>query len=131
MTAYVGAAATLPHDRAMDRASRLALPYHERLALIGDADRRDVADLRARRFERLARERHRRAIDFLGVVLDPSRLGIVLTNFAIRAAADFAGRIDDEDGSACSALIDRKYEVGHRRLFCGSLRAFASRELDS
>ena len=55
----LGAARVLPHDRVGERAPALALPQHDRLALVGDADRRDVGR-RWRRPPRSASPMHAR-----------------------------------------------------------------------
>src|SRR5206468_2482401 len=56
------AGAALPHDRAVDRATCNALPHDGRLALVGDADRRNVAGIRLRRGKRIARDGGRRGV---------------------------------------------------------------------
>jgi hypothetical protein len=61
--------------------ARATLPGDDRLALVGDADgARDLAP------ERLPRRGERRLPDFLGIVLDPPRLGVVLADLAVAAA---------------------------------------------
>src|SRR5205823_12857620 len=81
------ARAALPHHRAVDRPAGRALPHHRRLALIGDADRRDVAAGDARGREGLATDGDRRREDLIGVVLDMTRRRVVLRDLAIGRAA--------------------------------------------
>jgi hypothetical protein len=46
------------------------------------------------------------------IVLDPTRLGIVLAKFAVRTRGDATGRIEQGRGRARGALVDR--ENGNR-----------------
>ena len=90
------------------------LPHHEGLALIGDADRRrSRRPTLSRRAIASSRQRDDRAIDFLGIVLDPSGLRIVLPNLGVGTPADSPARIDDEDGRAGGSLVDGKYQLRH------------------
>ena len=62
-------AAVLPDDRRVDRLAGPAIPDHERLGLVGDAERADVGRPHAGARDRLAR----RSDDRLGVLLDETR----------------------------------------------------------
>ena len=106
------AGAALPHDRAVDRATCNALPHDGRLALVGDADRRNVAGIRLRRGKRIARDGDRRGEDLVGVVLDVSRGGVVLGDLAVGTAAHRATLVEDERGRPGRALIQRE-DVSH------------------
>ena len=106
------ARAALPYDRGMDRATGRAFPHDGGLALVGDADGRDVRCADARRRDRLAPDGDRRREDLVGIVLDVSRRRVALRDLAIRAATDRAGRVEDEGGRAGRALVEREDE-GH------------------
>ena len=64
-----------------------SVPRHDRLALVGDADRGDVvgADRAVDLGDDLAQRRQHRLPDLDGVVLDPARLGEVLGELAVAA----------------------------------------------
>ena len=77
-------AAVTPHDRIVDRLAGRAVPQDGGLALVGDADRRDIlgGDVGAR--HRGARGRDRRGPDALRIVLDPAGLRIDLRKLELR-----------------------------------------------
>src|SRR5690606_11060558 len=78
LTAELRGSTILPYDRALHRAPRPTLPEQCGLALIGDADRGDIAPAQARVSER-ARDGSERALPQLfRLVLDPTRLRKVL-----------------------------------------------------
>ena len=83
LVAAGGGAAVLPHDRAAVRLARSAVPRDDRLALVGDADRRDVVDVRRASTTSVERRPHG-VPDLGGVVLDPARLREVLGELAVR-----------------------------------------------
>ena len=58
----------------VDRSSRMAIPDHRRLALICDADRRDLRLLDARVPDRLLRRPELRRPDLVCILLDPAGL---------------------------------------------------------
>src|SRR5215831_8326730 len=68
----------LPYDGAMYRLAGGAVPQDRRLALVGDAERGDLARLHTRAPARLPQHAERDPPDLLRIVLDPSRPGIVL-----------------------------------------------------
>src|SRR5205085_6357094 len=65
-------AGVLPDDRVVDRLAGLAVPHDRRLALVGDADRGDVAGLAVGRRHRTADDLARAPPHLLRVVLDPT-----------------------------------------------------------
>ena len=67
-------APVLPHDRAVARPAGAAVPDHDRLPLIRDADRGDRFAGRVELGRDLAECLDRDAPDVVGVVLDPARL---------------------------------------------------------
>src|SRR6185312_6357518 len=99
-------AAVLPDDGARDRAAGLALPYDRGLALIGDADRRDLLGLE------LQLGKHRAAgvegclPDLLRLVLDPAGLRVMLLELALRLGARLAVAVEQHGPRAGSALVD-------------------------
>src|SRR5690606_40097009 len=81
-------APVLPHDRAMQRLAALPLPHHGRLALVRDADPDDVHPLPASRRDRFARLLLGYAPDLPGVVPDPARKVVVLSDLALCTSAN-------------------------------------------
>ena len=77
-------AATLPNDRRADRLARLAFPKDGRLALIRDADGRDVCSIHAAFADDLLQHGKLRVPNLVGVVLDPAVLRIILRKFPLR-----------------------------------------------
>jgi hypothetical protein len=98
--------AVLPHDRAVDRAARRALPDERRLALVRDADRLDRAAGHARRPERLAHGVLNALPDLLRVVLDEPGFREMLAKLARGAAQRRASRVHEEGCRSGGALID-------------------------
>src|SRR6185503_3053592 len=96
----------LPHDGAVDGAPGAAVPEHDRLALVGDAERDDVLRADARAPARLAQHAERDAPDLLRVVLDPAGLRVVLPELGVRAPDDAPRAVEDEDRRPRGPLID-------------------------
>ena len=67
----------LPHDSMTDRLAREPVPHHDGLALVSDGERVGGVGVRPS-FHQLTDGLHRVAVDFLGIVLYPSYLRIVL-----------------------------------------------------
>src|SRR5205085_11090626 len=88
-----------------------ALPQHRRLALVGDADRRDRA-LGGR--DGLATGCDDALPDFLWIVLDPARLRVNLAQLAARDMVDRPRRIEQDRPGAGGALIDRQNVIEGR-----------------
>src|SRR5690606_13687477 len=107
-----GRASVLPDDGAMHGGAGLAVPEDRRLALVGDADGRDGLAVQARRGERALDADAHRAEDFLGIVLDPAGLRIMLRKLALVPAQNPPVEIHDEDGRAGRALVDGE-QVAH------------------
>src|SRR6185503_9172500 len=82
-------------------------------ALIGDAERGDVATARPRPPHGLPEHGQRHAPDLVRVVLDPSRPRVVLRELLIGTARDASVPVEDQDGRARRPLIDRGDEA-HR-----------------
>ncbi|OIQ78337.1 hypothetical protein GALL_399530 [mine drainage metagenome] len=112
--AHIGAAPVLPDDGRGERTAAVALPEHDSLALVGDADR---GQRFGTPFGRRFGSRQRRAgdfdlalPDFLGIVLDPSGLREVLAEFALRPAADVAVDIEQQRPRTAGALVQGEDE---------------------
>ena len=106
LVAIAGGAAVLPDDGMRDRLSGLAVPEDDRLALIGDADRLDVAGADVCVADGLGDHLEGDQDDLLGVVLDPAGLGIVLREFGVGAAAHLTVMVEDEHRRSRGALVD-------------------------
>src|SRR5690606_17955930 len=63
------------------------------------------------RRERFARLLRGYAPDLLGVVLDPARTGVVLSELGVRTRANVALLVDDEAGRAGRSLVDCKQRL--------------------
>ena len=115
-------AAVLPHDRVVDRLARAAVPDHDRLALVGDPDARDVARRGVRRVERLTARGQCRVPDLGRVVLDPAGTGEVLRELAVARSEQRPLLVHDHAADTGGALVDAQdpghvasSRVGHRR----------------
>ena len=108
--AQLGAAsrgpAVLPHDRAVKRLARLAVPDAHGLALVGDPDRLQFPRLDAGVVERLTRHRVRHLPDLGGIVLDPARAREVLLELPVAAPDQLRLLVEHEAGRAGRALVD-------------------------
>ena len=103
-----------PDDRVMKRRAGRRIPQDRRLALIGDADGREVAGRDLGLGQRRRDHGLRIAPNLGGVMFDPAGAGIDLPVLALRLSDDPAAdcRINDEAG-ARRALIERPQEFGH------------------
>ena len=110
LRAPVGRARVLPDDRVCNRDARGALPDDDRLALVCDSDpghavevdlRQDVASARGDRLEDLER-----------IVLDESRLRVVLAVWQLPLGDAVAGQIDERRPARGRALIEGEDEIG-------------------
>src|SRR2546427_10182877 len=106
--------AVLPDDGVVNRLAALAVPDDGRLALIGDADARQVFQEDIPLLKRFARHSALRLEDFLRIVLHPARLRIDLAEFALRAADRGAFLVEHDGARAGRALIERE-NVTHEK----------------
>ena len=70
----VRCSAALPHDRIVDRFSRLFVPDNRRLTLVGDTDRRNIRRRRTDHVHRLDRHAKHCRPDLIGIMLHPARI---------------------------------------------------------
>ena len=101
-------AAVLPHDGSVQRLTGLSIPRDDRLALIGDTDRRDWLIDRPRHIV----EHGDGESPYLGrVVFDPARIRVVLREFAIRTCPRMALVVDSQRANATGTSVDSDH--GH------------------
>ena len=110
--AVVGRAPVLPHDRVVDRSAGLAIPDDRRLALVGDADGRDISWTQVGASERLGGDGDLCGPDLIGIVLDPARTRKDLREFPLAGGHDIRVLIEDDGARARGALIERE-DVRH------------------
>src|SRR5438067_2331797 len=79
---------TLPDDRGMDGTAGLAFPHDGRLALVGDADRRELVRRETCARESFAAHRDRCREDLAGIVFDVRGRRIRLPDLSIGATPD-------------------------------------------
>ena len=103
----------------VDRLAGPSIPDHRRLALVGDADGRDVACLQPGARERGTGYLKLTGPDLTRVVLDPSSLGEDLLEFLLCAAADGAAVIKNDGSRTRRALVQCEDERHKREM--GSL----------
>ena len=103
----------LPDERVVQRFASTPVPQHRGLALVGDADRRQVGATMSGLAHRLFDDEHGVGPDLPGIMLDPARLGIDLPMFALRARDDLAAVIENHEARAGRALVDCADELAH------------------
>ena len=106
LVAATGRPAVLPDERTVQRLTGRRIPAHDRLALVGDPDRLQLAGLHAGVVERLAGDCVRDVPDLRRVVLDPARPREVLGELAVRTAEQLSLEIEHQAGRAGRALVD-------------------------
>jgi hypothetical protein len=110
--AHVGGAPILPHDGVVDRLAGGAIPHQRGLALVGDADRRNVARRETRLADRLAAGRQHAAPKVLRIVLDPAGFRKVLRELVLRHRRNGAVMAEHHGAGGRGALVDSE-DVGH------------------
>lgn len=99
-------ATVLPDDRVADRLSGLAIPDEGRLALVRDANARDLDRLRAGQPNRLAGHGKLGGPDRLGIMLNPPRLGKQLRELLLRDGDNRSGSIKQDGARTGRPLIE-------------------------
>ena len=119
-------ARVLPHDRVVDRLAGLAVPDDRGLALVGDADRLDVAGLGVGVGHRAVDDLARAAPDLGRVVLDPAGLRVDLLVLALIDVGDAAVLVEEDEARAGGALVDRADVLAHAAAPPGSSMAVSA-----
>ena len=83
----VGGPAALPHDGAVDRLGRCAVPDNGRLALVGDTDCGDIFRSRACPDHCFLGDEILGGPDLIRIMFDPARMGVMLCEFFLGYAA--------------------------------------------
>ncbi len=109
-----GAAPVLPDDRGSERLAGGAVPEDQRLALIGDADRRHAIGP-AGRLDHRGGACGRLAPNLGGVVLDQPRGGIMLLDLGRSRAEAFAVGREEHRAGGGGALVDDQQQFAHGR----------------
>jgi len=110
--AEVGGAAILPDDGAVQRPAGAAVPEQRRLALVGQADRRDVFAGEIGLGHGAERGAARGLPQIARVVFDPAGPRVVLGEFLLRAGHGAAAPVKDDRAGGSGALVEGK-DVGH------------------
>ena len=103
----------LPDQRVGYWLAGLTVPKHRGLALIGDADGGEIGSVTLRPLQSLRNDVLGGPPDLLGIMLDPSRLGIDLLMLFLRGSDNLAGSVEHAEARAGCSLIDRADVVGH------------------
>jgi hypothetical protein len=90
----------------VQRLAALAVPQHDGLALVGDADPRQCVDAGPRVRGGDFRDAAGHVPDLGGVVLHPAGAGEVLRELAVRTPAHLPVAVDHQAGAARGALVD-------------------------
>ena len=108
-------ARVLPHDGVVKRRARARIPDGGGLALVGDADGREVARPQVGAAEGLDGHTDLGGPDFLGVVLDPAGLGEELGVLLLGDGPDGALLVED-DGPGAGGPFVKGQNVRHDSL---------------
>ena len=130
LIAQWGRTPVLPHDGVGDWAARCALPYDRGLALIGDADRGDVACADSCLGEDFVHNTRLRRPDFGRVVLDPTRLRKDLREFLLCTGADGPVTIEHDRARTRRTLIEGE-DDRHRNASAHPVAATRQRRVES
>jgi hypothetical protein len=105
-------APVLPNDGVRERRTCGAVPGDNGFALVGDADGRDVGRLELQSGQDFDGHSELRRPDFLGVVLHPTGLGVVLFKLALSDGQNCAAFVENNGTRRGRALIEGQ-EVSH------------------
>ena len=106
-------ARVLPDHRVVYRLAGGAIPQQGGLALVGDADRGEVAMRQVGAAQRFSDHRLRVAPDLQRIVFDPAGLRIDLPMLHLRAGDRLAHAVEHDEARAGGALVDRADVSGH------------------
>ncbi len=106
-------ATVLPDDGIVDRYSRRLVPDDDRLALVGDADCRDILRGQVRPLERGLAGRDDTRPDVFGVMLNPAGRRKMLREFLLANADRFHVAIEDDGARRGRALVDGEDVAAH------------------
>ena len=106
-------AAALPDDGVVHRLTGRLVPQDRRLALVRDADARDVR-VRPELAERLRGHAALALPELQRVMLDPAGLRVVLRKGLLRHRGDAAAAVEENGAGAGRALVERKDEIAHK-----------------
>src|SRR5256885_2799514 len=107
-----GRSTVLPDNRVVDRLAGPAVPNHRGLALVRDADGRDLASTQPRLGQCRAGDRDLRAPNFARIMLHPTGLWEELLELPLRDGADRAGVVKD-DGTGTGRSLVQCQDDGH------------------
>ena len=96
----------LPDDGVVDRDARFAVPDDGGLALIGDAEGRDILGANATLLHGFGHDFVNAPPDFLRIVFHPAGFGINLLVLFLGNGDDPPGRVEDDKSRAGGSLID-------------------------
>ena len=92
----------------MDGLSRRSIPNDHRFALVGDADACEAAELQAAVCDGFPNSRKSITPNVFGIVLDPTRLGIVLLKLPLGDSDGPRRTVENDRTRGGCALIDRE-----------------------
>ncbi len=111
--AGIGGAPVLPDQRAVQRFERLPVPGDHGFALVGDADTGDPVRAAGLRDDILGAG-ERRLPDFVRIVFDPARLGIVLGKLPLRQCAQAASPVENHGAGRGGARVEHENKFAWR-----------------
>ena len=113
LVADLVSAGVLPHERVVDRLAGVSVPEHGGLTLVGDSYGRKVAGLDSGLVERALDDLLAALPDLLGVMLDPTRLGVDLLVLLLIEVHHVPAVIEDHETGTRGALVESSYVLGH------------------
>ena len=123
-------AAVLPHDGVVDGLARFLVPHNGGLALVGDADGRNILSSGIHLGQSLGRHCILGQPDFHGVVFHPAGLRKILGKLLLGHAARLTLFIEQDATVRSGAGVQRHNILGHEKTsfrYLGRVRAFMPR----
>ncbi len=112
----------LPHERIVERTACVAIPKNGGFALVRDADGGQIAGAQITLRQGLRDHLPRPGPDLIGIVLNPSRLGIDLLMFLLGSRDHLGCTVQNKEPRASGALVNRSNVFGHRQKGNAGLR---------